>query len=135
LRLTILAPPAPTTQPAPNATRGSGGVAGSDVGAIKSLAKHAAAVGPAVASINVPNLICSKHERAARAQAETWSLKHKLSEMFENLDAGKAKSAELARIVEAQKTMSVTTRMRFRPGAAQLTMSAAISDCCNIGCT
>jgi hypothetical protein len=68
------------------------------------VAKHAVVVGPAAAAISVPNLISSKHERAARAQAKTELLKHKPSEMFENLDAGKAKSAELAKIVEAQKT-------------------------------
>jgi hypothetical protein len=79
--LTILATKAPTTQPAPSATRGSSRLAGS-VATNTSVAKHAAAtVGPA-AVINVPNPISSKHERAARAQPETKSLKLQLSEMF-----------------------------------------------------
>jgi hypothetical protein len=67
VRLTILATPTATTQPAHIETRGSSRVAGSVV-VNTSAARHAAAVGPVVA-INVPNIISSKHERVARAQA------------------------------------------------------------------
>jgi hypothetical protein len=67
--LTILAPPTQTTQPVPDAARGSSCVAGSEVGANTSVSKHAV-VGPYAVAINLPNLFSSKHERATRAQAE-----------------------------------------------------------------
>jgi hypothetical protein len=54
-------------------------VAGSVVVNTSVAARHAAALGPAL-TINVPNVINSKHERASRAQADTKSLKLQLSE-------------------------------------------------------